>query len=104
MSQPTVGIPNAAIDREALAVLLWDFFGPKLPKLSEARILGSRPATSREIANYRTCAAFIISSLKADTGMKGDGQYWCACVRCDAPFWGGKYAVACPDCASGEGK
>lgn len=51
--------------REALAVLLWDFFGPKLPKLSEARILNSRPATPREIANYRTTAAFIISSMRS---------------------------------------
>jgi hypothetical protein len=30
--------------------------------------------------------------------MIGDGGYWCACVRCEGPFWGGKYSVMCPTC------
>lgn len=63
--------PSGAIPRakryDELAVLLYDHFGPKLARLGEKiRNRPPRAASSREVANYRTCAASLLDRIDYD--------------------------------------
>lgn len=40
----------------------------------------------------------LCSTCMFAPAMKGDGKYWCSCVRCNEPYFGAKYSLLCPDC------
>jgi hypothetical protein len=66
---PTVTEPKReklSIDQEMLAILMWDYFGGRIPRGLSSIRRGVPKATEEQRDQYRRCAAKIAQALEAE--------------------------------------
>jgi hypothetical protein len=66
---PTITEPKReklSIDQEMLAILMWDYFGGRIPRSAAGIARGVPKATDEQRDQYRRCAAKIAKALEAE--------------------------------------